>query len=189
MKGGERARDWLVTGGFLAVVAILVMVGWPNREPAVTLPVGGEAPSLVLPRIDGDTASLTAYRGRVVLVNIWATWCPPCLKEMPSIEAAYRAYAADGLEVLAVAVDDVPGRRVEGGAIRGRVSAFVDRLGLTFPVAVDPTGGTERRFGTEYLPTTVLIDRHGRIRAKEVGGRFWDREPYADMIESLLKEK
>lgn len=189
MRVGERTRDWLITGAFLLSIGGLVAVGWLTREPAVKLAVGREAPSLMLPRIDGDTATLAEYRGRVVLLNIWATWCPPCVREMPSMQAVYEAYADDGLEILAVAVDDDPGRRQPDGTIRGKVSGFVDRLGLTFPVALDPTGGTERAFGTEYLPTTVLIDRAGRIRAQEVGGRFWDREPYIDMIESLLKEK
>ncbi len=68
------------------------------------------------------------------------------------------------------------------------MSEFVDRLGLTFPVVLDPTGDTERRFDTEYLPTTILIDREGRIRAREIGGRSWDREPYRQMVESLLEE-
>lgn len=189
MKLGDRTRDWLVTGTFLGVIGGLIVLGWVSRDRGVHLAVDGPAPALTLPRIDGGRATLAEYRGQVVLLNIWATWCAPCRAEMPSIQRVYERYAGEGLAVLAVAVDDDPGDRREDGRIEGKVSAFIEELGLTFPVVVDPTGGTERQFGTEYLPTTVLIDRRGRVRLREIGGRFWDREPYVDMIESLLKEK
>lgn len=103
------------------------------------------------------------------------------------MERVYREYRDQGLEIVAVAVDEAPGQPDE--VVQGRVREFVERLGLSFPVALDPSGGTERLFDTAYLPTTVLIDRQGRIRAQEVGGRFWDREPYVDMIESLIEER
>jgi thiol-disulfide isomerase/thioredoxin len=174
---------------FLLVVGGLVALGWLNRDSAITLERGAMAPALELPSIDGGTISLAELRGKVVMLNIWATWCPPCLKEMPSMQEVYERHRGDGLEILAVAVDDHPGARQEDGRIVGLVSDFVEQLGVTFPVVVDPTGETEKRFGTEYLPTTVLIDREGRIRAREIGGRFWDEEPYIDMVESLLEEK
>lgn len=104
------------------------------------------------------------------------------------MQRIYEEYEDDGLEILAVAVDDEPGVRQPDGRIDGLVSDFVERYGLTFPVVVDPTGGTEQRLGTEYLPTTFLIDREGNIRAREVGGRFWDQEPFVDMVQSLLEE-
>lgn len=104
------------------------------------------------------------------------------------MQRVYDEHRDEGLEILAVAVDDQPGIRQPDGRIEGLVSEFVDRLGLSFPVVVDPTGDTERRFDTQYLPTTFLIDREGRVRAREVGGRFWDEEPYIDMVESLLEE-
>lgn len=184
----DRARDFVVAGGFLVLVGGLATIGWIGNESGPALEPGPMAPSLELPRVDGGTATLSALRGDVVVVNIWATWCPPCVREMPSLQRVYERYGDRGLEVLAVAVDDVPGERQPDGRIVGLVSEFVAEYGLTFPVAVDPTGGTERRFGTEYLPTTVLIDRAGRIRATEIGGRDWDEEPYIGMIESLLEE-
>lgn len=208
MSLSERGRDFLVTGAFLAAVLGLVLVGWIGRagqagEPAAPgaageltraelpgrgLPDGTAAPGLDLPRIDGGRASLASLRGRPVIVNIWATWCPPCVKEMPSLQRVYERFHDQGLEILAVAVDDVPGERRPDGRIEGVVSQFVDRYGLTFPVAVDPTGGTEDRFGTEFLPTTVLIDRAGRIVATEIGGREWDEPPYLEVIEALMEE-
>ena len=188
MRLGDRGRDILVSVLFLALVGGLVAVGWLTREPAVTLEVGEPSPPLELPSIRGGTLSLEELRGNVVLLNIWATWCPPCVKEMPSMQRVYEMHRDDGLEILAVAVDDEPGVRQADGRIEGLVSEFVERFGLTFPVVVDPTGDTERAFDTEYLPTTVLIDRQGRIRATEVGGRFWDQEPFLEMIQTLLEE-
>lgn len=184
----SRARDFALAGLFMVLVAGLVTVGWVGGGPGTELERGPPAPALELPRIDGSTARLASLRGRVVVVNLWATWCPPCVREMPSLQRVYERFADRGLEVLAVAVDDYPGERGPDGRIVGLVSEFVDAYGLTFPVAIDPTGATERRFGTEYLPTTVLIDREGRIRATEIGGRDWDQEPYLGMIESLLEE-
>ncbi len=193
MKLRERTRDWLVSAVLLTVVGALVVVGWLSRDAAgspVPAPLAGErAPSLALPTIDGRGLSLDTLRGHVVLLNIWATWCGPCRQEMPSIERLYRRHRDRGLRVVSVAVDDHPGERQPDGRIVGPVSQFMERYGLTFPVAVDPTGGTEARFGTQYLPTTVLIDRAGRIRSKEVGGRTWDTPPQADLVESLLEER
>lgn len=188
MRVGDRGRDLLVTGGFLLVVTALVVVGWLNRAPAA-LPMGAAAPALELPDIEGGTVSLQELRGRVVMLNIWATWCPPCLREMPSMQRVYEQHRESGLEILAVAVDDFPGTREDDGRVVGLVSDFVDRLGVTFPIVLDPSGDTERLFDTEYLPTTILIDRQGRIRAREVGGREWDQEPYIDMVLSLLEEE
>lgn len=188
MALSERGRDWLVASAFVAVIAGLVALGWVTRDRPAAHATGALAPALRLPLLDGDTADLAGYRGRVVLLNLWATWCPPCITELPSMQRVYEAYADDGLVILAVAVDALPGERQADGRIVGVVSEFVDRFGLTFDVALDPTGGTERLLGVNYLPTTFLIDRDGRIRVREVGGRYWDGAPYVEMIESLLGE-
>jgi thiol-disulfide isomerase/thioredoxin len=184
----ERARDWLITAAFVVLVGGLVVVGWLGRAPSPPAAAGEPAPALRVPLIAGGMAELGDYVGQVVMVNIWATWCPPCITELPSMQRTYEAFADQGLEILAVAVDAHPGEQQPDGRIVGVVSEFVDRFGLTFPVAVDPSGGTERLLGVNYLPTTLLVDRQGRIRAREVGGRHWDTEPYVEMIESLLRE-
>ena len=188
MTLSERGRDFLVVGVFLALIGGLVIVGWADRDTGPSLATGEPAPDVRLPRIDGRVADLAALQGRPVIVNIWATWCAPCVREMPALQRVYERYRDEGLEVVAVAVDDVPGQRQEDGRIVGKVSEFVREYGLTFPVAVDPTGETERRFGTEYLPTTVLIDRTGRIRLKEIGARAWDEPPFLDLIDALIEE-
>jgi cytochrome c biogenesis protein CcmG, thiol:disulfide interchange protein DsbE len=184
----ERRRDGLLTAGFLLLVGGLVALGWVTRESTRPVAAGDPAPELRLPLLDGDTASLADYRGKVVMLNIWATWCPPCVTELPSMQRVYETFADQGLEILAVAVDALPGERQADGRVVGVVSEFVDRFGLTFPVALDPTGGTERLLEVNYLPTTFLIDREGRIRVREVGGRYWDAETNIQMIEALLGE-
>lgn len=190
MPLSDRTRDWLVTGLFLGAVGLLIGVGWFGRADRGYAPVsrGQVAPALTLDRLDGGTLSLEALRGKVVMLNIWATWCAPCRVEMPSMQLVYDEYRDRGFEVVAVSVDEDPGLRQPDGAIRGMVADFVERYGLTFPVLVDPTGGTERLYGVDALPTTFLIDRDGVIRVREVGGRYWDREPQVDMIRRLLEE-
>jgi peroxiredoxin len=184
VKLSARARDWVVTGGFLVVVGALVAVGWFNR--ATEARPGEPAPALGLRGLEGSRATLADYRGQVVLLNVWATWCAPCRLEMPAMQAVYERYRDRGLEIVAVSVDQTAGPRF--GSVEELVRAFVDDLGLTFPVFLDPSGETERTLAVAALPTTLLIDRSGRIRAREVGGRYWDREPHVDVIESLLEE-
>ncbi|MFW5947932.1 MAG: TlpA family protein disulfide reductase [Gemmatimonadota bacterium] len=186
MQLSHRVRDFVIAGGFLALVAGLAGLAWTGAD-APTLPVLEPAPALALPRIDGGTTRLASLRGRPVVVNIWATWCTPCVREMPSLQRVYERYRDEGLEIVAVAVDIEPGERRADGRIAGVVSAFVEEHGLTFPVVVDPSGTTEQEFGTEYLPTTVLIDRQGRIRVREIGARDWDQEPAVDMIRALME--
>jgi thiol-disulfide isomerase/thioredoxin len=188
MAMSDRGRDALVTAAFLAVVGGLVAVGWLTRDAGPPAMAGSVAPAIRLPLVDGDTADLAELRGQVVMVNIWATWCPPCITELPSMQRVYERYAGDGFEIVAVAVDVRPGEVQADGRVVGAVSGFVDRFGLTFPVALDPTGGTERTLGVTYLPTTLLVDRSGRVRFREVGGRHWDTAPYIGMIEELLEE-
>jgi thiol-disulfide isomerase/thioredoxin len=188
MAMSDRVRDLVRTAAFIGVVGGLVAMGWLGREagrPAVT---GEFAPALRLPLLGGDTVDLAELRGQVVLVNVWATWCPPCVMELPSMQRVYERYADQGLTIVAVAVDSFPGVVRPDGRVDGVVSQFADRLGLDFPIALDPTGGTEALLGVGYLPTTFLVDRGGRIRVREVGGRHWDRSPYMEKIEALLGE-
>jgi peroxiredoxin len=118
------------------------------------------APKLTLSDLDGVERSLADYRGQVVLVNLWATWCPPCKAEMPTLKAYYEVYAADGF--VTIAIND--------GDPAEAVTAFVQEYGLTFPVWLDPTyEATERAFKTRNLPSSFVIDREGNIRLRWVG--------------------
>jgi len=124
--------------------------------------------------------SLADYKGQVVLINIWATWCQPCRVEIPSIERLYQTYGPRGLKVVAVSVDD-PGTEP---AIR----AFVRDMRMSFQVLHDPTGGIERAYQATGYPETVIVGKDGVIRKKIAGATDWDSEGNRRLIEHLLEE-
>jgi cytochrome c biogenesis protein CcmG/thiol:disulfide interchange protein DsbE len=122
---------------------------------AVPAAVSFEAPSLTLPDLDGREHSLADYRGTVVLVNLWATWCPPCTAEMPILQRFYDQYREQGFVVIAI----------NDGDPAAQVRSFVAEYGLTFPVWLDRAyDATERGFKTSSLPSSYVIDRTGQVR-------------------------
>ncbi len=181
----ERWKDWLVMGTFVGGIGLLVVVGWFGRDRSEPAAAGDMAPAFAVQDVQGDTVRLADFAGQVILLNVWATWCPPCRREMPSMERLYRAHRGDGLRVVAVSVDEPAG----GRTMRELVAEFVDAYDLTFPVLLDPGGrSVELVYGTPGLPTTFLIDRDGRIRRRLVGGAAWDQPPYSRMVQRLLEE-
>lgn len=118
------------------------------------VPVNYAAPELSLENINGRTESLADYRDRVVLVNNWATWCPPCKAEMPTLSAYYNEHKAEGFTIIAI----------EAGDPLDGVSQFAQSYNLKFPVWLDPNGASLRAFGNGTLPNSYVIDRSGRVR-------------------------
>jgi len=133
------------------------------RAQALTPWTGGATPPLELAALDGSRHRLADYRGRVVLVNFWATWCGPCRAEMPGIEQLRRSLAQDPFTVLAVNV----------GEDSETVGAFADRVAMGFPLLLDRDAGTARAWGARVLPMTYVIGPEGRIRYRAVGERDW----------------
>jgi peroxiredoxin len=129
-----------------------------------------------LPDINGSQVSLGNLRGKIVFLNVWATWCAPCRKEMPSIERLHQHFAGQDLVVLTVSVDI---------AEVSRVKAFVDKHGYTFPVLHDPRGDIMDWFGVRLIPVTYLIDKSGRIVGKAVGPREWCNQDMIRLFEAL----
>jgi thiol-disulfide isomerase/thioredoxin len=118
------------------------------------------APGLTLRDLQGVSHSLSDYRGRIVLVNLWATWCPPCAAEMPNLQHFYEQHRQEGFVVVAV----------EDGDPNPQVAAFVNRYQLTFPIWVDPTyEATSRAFKTPSLPSSYVVDRGGTVRLMWLG--------------------
>jgi peroxiredoxin len=117
------------------------------------------APELTLNDLDGNPRSLSDYLGQVVLVNMWATWCPPCVAELPTLNAFYRDYAQAGFAIIGI--DD--------GEELGVVKDYVAQTGLVFPIWTDPSYLSERAFNTMNLPSSFVIDRQGQIRLQWVG--------------------
>lgn len=139
---------------------------------------GFQAPDFTLPDLTGAEHSLSDYRGKVVFLNVWATWCPPCRDEMPSMNRLHEHYAADGLVVLAVAEDEGPQQIVE---------EFASSLGLRFPILLDPRGVVPPLFGVTGYPETFLIDRSGKIVRHVIGPADWYTEGARREVEALLR--
>jgi len=124
-----------------------------------------------------ENLSLGQLKGKVVFLNFWATWCPPCRDEMPSMESLYRRYKEDGLEILAVNIRESP----------EQVHAFMNDYGLTFPALLDINGRVSTAYGVQAIPTSFIIDRDGQIAARLVGSIDWDTPQVRAAFESLLK--
>lgn len=160
----------LIVGVGLILVGLAAFVAWPKPDAEADLSLSGggtvpaavnyAAPALELSDMGGALHSLEDYHGQVVLVNLWATWCPPCKAEMPTLEAYYQAHQADGF--VTIAVND--------GDPEDSVTTFVQQYGLSFPVWLDPTyQATDHAFKTRNLPSSFVIDRTGNVRLRWVG--------------------
>ncbi|MFZ5909602.1 MAG: redoxin domain-containing protein [Chloroflexota bacterium] len=160
-----------VLGAGLVLLGAAAWMLWPRQasgeaDPAssasLTEPVAVNypAPELTLSDVSGEQHSLAGYRGQVVLVNLWATWCPPCKAEMPTLNDYYKDHADEGFMILAV----------NDGDPAGDVSAFAQAYGLSFPVLLDPNYiATDQAFKTRSLPSSFVIDREGVVRLRWVG--------------------
>jgi len=142
--------------------------------------VGYFAPSFKLRNIKGNYESLESYRGKVVVLNFWATWCAPCRIEMPSFEKLYRRYRSEGVTVLAITLDKNS---------ENKIKSFVDEYGLSFPILLDEKGEVERLYPSMTIPFTYVIDRQGRIVARVDGAKNWESSETFEAIEYLLKNR
>lgn len=139
--------------------------------------LGGSAPDFKLWNLQGKAVSLSDYRGSVVFVNFWATWCGPCKVEMPAMERLYRDYRQKGLEILAVSTD------AQGSSV---TRPFQKTMGLTFPILHDSDYSIGRLYGARTLPMTFLVDRQGIIRHRIFGARDWHSSEAIRLIQTLL---
>jgi peroxiredoxin len=148
-----------------------------GARPAAPVP-GNPAPAWEARDLDGAPVSLEALRGEVVILNVWATWCAPCLREMPGLEALSRHFEGRGLHVVGASVD-------RGSAERD-VRRFAEDLGITFTVALDPDQRVMSRFRTLGVPETFLIDSEGTIAHRWIG-EFDPMDPSVlERVEALL---
>ena len=135
------------------------------------------AKDFIAPSPDGKPVKLADYRGKVILLNFWATWCPPCREEMPAMERLYQRYKDKGFVVVAVSVDsDIV-----------VVPPFVKQNKLTFPIGHDPKMALAERYGVRALPSSFFIGRQGNLSGLAIGPRTWDTKPAYAVVESLLK--
>ena len=146
------------------------------RPPAFVSDVNEPLPNLPFTTLDGRMGALANLRGKVVLVNFWATWCPYCLKEMPAIEQFYKDYQARGFEVLALSLDDDPAKAAQ----------YVREHGYTFPVAM-ANAEMQRALGpVSQVPMSMVIDRDGHLRHKVRGQVHYGR--LEDLVKPLLAQ-
>jgi peroxiredoxin len=135
------------------------------------------APDFTVLGLTAGPLILADFRQRVVLLNFWATWCPPCREEMPSMERLYQRHRDRGFTILALSVD----RNVAA------VPGFVEGFRLTFPIGLDPEGAVAKAYRMRALPTTIVIDRVGHVVAGAAGARDWDSPAAHAVVETLLR--
>lgn len=178
-----RAQQWIAAALVLAVIAGGVLVASRSlSDEFVQVRVGDPAPRFQAVTLDSTPAprSLEDYRGQVVVLNVWATWCAPCRTEMPSFQRLHDAYAGKGVRVVAVSVD-APG-------MEGPIREFVREFGLTFDILYDSQGAIQRDYTTIGVPETFLIGKDGVIRHKAIGPHEWDGTSVTAILDRLIAE-
>lgn len=154
---------------------------WPIAVTAKELKPwnGGRTPPLVLSELDGKSVDLAAHRGKVVLVNFWATWCEPCRDEMPALARLQKKLGPQRFVVLAVNVDEP----------ESRIRRFLEQTPLGFPVLLDPERKAGRAWSVRVLPASYVVDREGRIRYSAVGELDWENDAVSARIAAMLSAR
>ena len=170
----------LILIGSVSVFSFCYIFFWSDHpDPGVDVRSQGNvaAPDFGLSNLVGDYVKLSDYRGKVVFLNFWATWCPPCREEMPSMEALYRKLKGRNFEMLAVSVDR-DGEKV--------VRPFAKKYGLTFPVLLDPDNKTHRLYGLTGVPETFILDKSGAVIHKIIGPQNWMSNEWLDNFDRII---
>ncbi len=163
-------RRWFWFGGILAALALL--------QCSRGVEVGEKAPNFVLKDLKGDTVSLEDLRGKVVFLHFWATWCPPCLVELPGLVRFVNGLDRKRVALLAACVDK------EGPA---KIRDFLRSWGEDAPVYLDPGGSLARRFGTFRFPETYILDREGKVCWKVIGAADWKMKKWARILHTCVE--
>lgn len=161
------------------VAAACVLPGVASADAASpTLGGSTPAPDFTLPAVGGKTLSLSQYKGQVVMINFWATWCGPCRQEMPLLDAMYKKYKGMGFTLIGVNVEpDSKG-----------AEKFLAGLPVSFPVAFDAESKVSKLYNVQGMPSTVIVDRKGNARVLHKGYRPGDENTYLDHVRTLIRE-
>jgi peroxiredoxin len=178
---------WGPVAGATIGVGLVVLLAWMNRDRVVPVVVGGVAPDISTYDLQGTPRSLADYRGKVVLLNIWATWCTPCKAEMPSMQRLYEEIQDEDFQVLAVSIDRAPSEDDPTNPLDGKLRSFADSLGLTFTILHDPSGEITTAYQSTGVPESFVLDRQGIIVERITGPRSWDDPQGIELIRSVLE--
>jgi peroxiredoxin len=139
-----------------------------------------KAPDFCLEGLNGEKVQLKAFKGKIIFLNFWATWCGPCKEEMPSMEALYQHFKGRNFTFLTISVD------LEG---QEPVRKFIENHRYQFPVLLDPSGKTLDLFEVSKIPTTLIIGKNGKIIGRAIGPRNWSSREFFSLIEQILQDK
>ncbi|PKO17764.1 MAG: hypothetical protein CVU39_04595 [Chloroflexi bacterium HGW-Chloroflexi-10] len=162
LKNAKKNRNWKIAAAIVALFLVVTLLSFTNHSHETTVnqavkgqPIGDFSLSDIL----GNTHTLSEYQGKFVLINTWATWCPPCRDEMPDLEAYYRTYQDENFTILAI----------NAGETGSVASAFAQLNNLTFPVLLDLEGETITAMGINGFPTSILVDPQGMVVHIHIG--------------------
>ena len=172
-----------VTGAVVLLAGAVFAIDKAFHDEMFPIAVGSDAPDFSAATLDSTPVrkTLADYRGQVMLLNVWATWCLPCRVEMPSIEKLHQTYAPKGLKIVAVSIDD-PGTEKQ-------IREFVKSFGLTFQILHDPKNEISKAYQIGGYPETFVVGRDGVIRKKVMQATDWNSPENRALIERLLAEK
>jgi peroxiredoxin len=169
----------LIIGGGL--ILFLLKSHQFDKRPAKSqrIEIGKPAPDFAYPDLSGNIVRLSNFRGNVVLVNIWATWCPPCIAEVPSMESLYQKFQGENFKILAVSIDR------QGQTV---VPSFMKQHGLNFTALLDPEGTIAAPYQATGVPESFIIDKHGVLAKKIIGPIDWESQDVIRFIRDLMEQ-
>ncbi|CAG0966008.1 Thiol-disulfide oxidoreductase ResA [Anaerolineales bacterium] len=193
-KNYRRLLSFIGVGIGLAALTLALVLAFGKKDTAESLTASTEvsdssssysvtpgevnypAPELALQNVNGNKEALTDYDDKVVLVNNWATWCPPCKAEIPTLEEYYKVHSVDGFVIIGI----------EAGEPQAEVLDFIESAGITYPIWLDPRNSALRAFGNGNLPNSFVIDRKGIVRLAWVGEI--NREMLEEYVTPIIAE-
>ena len=188
MKSKRKAEDFnyplaivVFAGAAVLLVLLSLKLNDSSWKPAnqAALQENQQAPEFTFPNLDGKMIRLSDYRGKILLLNIWATWCPSCVAEMPSIQKLYNKFKDRNFEILAVSIDE------QG---REAVAPFIKKQNLTFPVLLDPQAKIKTPYGLTGIPESFVIDKAGIIIKKIIGPIDWATSETFRFFDQLIEQ-
>ena len=172
----QRAKtDQILRAGIVVLLGLLVFVIYDSIHQRI-VQVGDTAPKFTIATDSGRTVSLDDFGGKLLVLNFWATWCPPCVQEIPSLEQFSRDLSKEGVVVLGISVDKDP----------NVYRTFVERANVSFLTARDPEQKINAAYGTFQYPETYVINRQGRVLQKFIGAEMWTDPRITQLIRSYL---